>query len=221
MLGSTAVSTYRMTLYNFHSNLWSWTPHYRRDNRSSSSLQRSWVNGPRSHSHDEARPGFETRKPSSRAHVLMHTPTLQELSPMDTWEADEVRETEKVHASQKKRNWIPRTFTPTWSETTSSKKATSLLPESRLCFRSWQVHPKSSSSLCPWIAAFPHPDLPEVLLPPCGSGSGKKRVGSVSHQDQSPSWCLEVTCWGRDPWLGYQNMTGWRPLLALEKQPPH
>ena len=28
---------------------------------------------------------------------------------------------------------------------------------------------------------------------------GKKRVGSVSHQDQSPRWCLEVTCWGRDP----------------------
>lgn len=158
------------------------------------------MNGPRSHSHDEARSGFETRKPSSRAYVLMHTPTLQESCPPWTPER-------QMRSEKQRRYTLPR------------KKETGFpepLPQLGLRQPAAKRPPAFSQSL--GSASAPDKSIPRAALPSAHGSQpsptltsqrsscllvdwegGKKRVGSVSHQDQSPSWRLEVTCSGHDP----------------------
>lgn len=158
------------------------------------------MNGPRSHSHEEARSGFETRKPSSRAHVLMHTPALQESCPPRTPER-------QMRSEKRRRYTLPRKKEAGFPEP---------LPQLGLRQPAAKRPPAFSQSLS--SASAPDKSTPRAALPSAHGSQpsptltsqrssyllvdqqgGKKRLGSVSYRDQSPSWCPEVTCWGRDP----------------------
>ena len=139
------------------------------------------MNGPRSYSHGEARPGFETRKPSSRAHALMHTQHCRKAVPhghlRGRWGQ---KNGEGTRFPGKKETGFPKPLFQLGLWQPAAKRLPAF-SESWLCFRSWEVHPR---------VALPsaHGPKPRPPRPPRGPP-----VSSRIRKGGRRGWNLPVT----------------------------